>query len=322
MDELSDVSTIITSNNETKQDTSKIEWSQEHEEILVEWADKAACYRWLHDTAHQRMALIHAWFTIPVIILSTLTGTANFAQERFPIEYRATAVMIIGGLNIVAGIITTIAQFLKISERNEGHRVSSIAWGKFNRNIKIELTKRPIERTAPDLMIKSFKEEYDRLSETSPIIPQLIITMFLETFSDLEEFDNFSKPEICNELKSTKDVMFKSTFINNLIDTNNLRDTEKNIEKDINKSLNNGLNLLKNDLLNEFEKISEKKNEFVHNVEEKLKEEEDNIKQLTNEARQQFIELYNREPLEDELEDAVDDLRDSIILEEGKYTTI
>ena len=25
-----------------------IEWKTEHEVILVEWADKAMCYRWLH----------------------------------------------------------------------------------------------------------------------------------------------------------------------------------------------------------------------------------------------------------------------------------
>ena len=28
--------------------TSEVEWTPEHEQILVEWADKAMCYRWLH----------------------------------------------------------------------------------------------------------------------------------------------------------------------------------------------------------------------------------------------------------------------------------
>ena len=28
------------------------EWSNQHEEILVEWADKAICYRWLHSQSH------------------------------------------------------------------------------------------------------------------------------------------------------------------------------------------------------------------------------------------------------------------------------
>ena len=60
------------------------------------------------------------WFTIPVIIMST-TGTANFAQERLPEDYRSYAAMGIGAVNIFAGILTTIAQFLKIGELNEAH---------------------------------------------------------------------------------------------------------------------------------------------------------------------------------------------------------
>jgi len=28
-----------------------LEWTPEHECILIEWADKAMCYRWLHSKA-------------------------------------------------------------------------------------------------------------------------------------------------------------------------------------------------------------------------------------------------------------------------------
>ena len=50
-----------------------VEWTSDHEQILVEWADKAMCYRWLHSKAHQSFAKANAWFTIPVIIMSTST---------------------------------------------------------------------------------------------------------------------------------------------------------------------------------------------------------------------------------------------------------
>ena len=92
------------------------EWKGEHEKILVEWADKAMCYRWLHARSHQAYSKTNAWYTIPVIIMSTLTGTANFAQEKFPDNIKEYASMIIGGVNITAGIITTVQQFLKIRD--------------------------------------------------------------------------------------------------------------------------------------------------------------------------------------------------------------
>ena len=121
-------------------------WTDDHENILVEWADKALCYKWLHSKSHINYSRANAWYTIPVIILSTLTGTANFAQERFGDDIKPYIAMIVGALNIFAGILTTISQYLKIGELNEAHRVSSISWDKFYRNIKVELAKAPPER--------------------------------------------------------------------------------------------------------------------------------------------------------------------------------
>ena len=90
------------------------DYKPEEEHLLKEWSEKAQCYRILHDWSHEQYKNEAAWFTIPVIILSTLTGTANFAQNSIPVQYRDAAPMAIGTINILAGIITTISQFLKI----------------------------------------------------------------------------------------------------------------------------------------------------------------------------------------------------------------
>jgi hypothetical protein len=172
-------------------------WAPEHEEILIEWADKAMCYRWLHSKSNALYSYLNALYTIPVIIISTLTGTANFAQERVPIQYQNLFVMTVGGFNILAGIISTIQQFLKIAQLNESHRVGGIAWDKFYRNIKIELAKHPHERKDVTKFIDFCKEEYDRLMETSPSIPEHIITQFKKTFKDSDTYKKIILPEIC-----------------------------------------------------------------------------------------------------------------------------
>jgi hypothetical protein len=195
-----------------------VEWKSEHEVILVEWADKAMCYRWLHGKSHQAYSKTNAWYTIPVIIMSTLTGTANFAQDRFSEDIKPYAQMGIGAVNIFAGILTTIAQFLKVGELNEAHRVSSISWDKFYRNIKVELAKSRTERTPVSHMLKMCKEEFDRLMETSPTINENIIKLFNETFplkkpvindedDDIDKPD-IKRPEICDELVSTAEIVF------------------------------------------------------------------------------------------------------------------
>ena len=175
-------------------------WKEEEENLLKDWADKAQCYELLHSKSHAVYKTRHAYFVIPVIIISTLTGTANFAQDKIEESRRNIFVMITGGFNIAAAIITTIGQFLKVSEMNEGHRVASYSWGKFYRHIKTELAKHPLDRINPTDMLSMAKEEYDRLLELSPMIPKKIINQFNMTFLDN---DNIAKPEICDIITPT-----------------------------------------------------------------------------------------------------------------------
>lgn len=205
-----------------------IEWTNDHEDILIEWADKAMCYRWLHSRAHAKYSRLNYMYTIPVIIISTLTGTANFAQERVPIAYQGYFVMVVGFFNILAGIITTIQQFLKITQLNEAHRVSSIAWDKFYRNIKIEISRHPDERLHVNQLIKMNKEEFDRLVETSPDISDDIIAEFGIFFKNNFEYDEIIKPEICGKLVSTERSRNQWSTTENMAKKNNLKQQREN----------------------------------------------------------------------------------------------
>jgi hypothetical protein len=148
--------------------------------------------------------------------------------------------MVIGSVNIFIGILTTIQQYLKISEYNESHRVSAIAWDKFARNIKIELAKHPDDRSEDaGHFLKTNREEFDRLMETSPSIPPEVITEFINTFSGEEtgfwpsccskktdeqrqkkmdelkkrtlRFETLKKPDICNIIISADEDRYQWT---------------------------------------------------------------------------------------------------------------
>jgi len=194
------------------------EWTPEHEIVLADWADKSVCYKWLHLKSNEKYHSLHIWYTIPVIIMSTLTGTANFAQAKIPASFRNYATMIIGGINILAGIITTIQQFLKINELNESHRVASISWDKFYRRVKVELSKNPAERQPVLEFFNRCTDEYDRLMEASPMIDEDILKLFKTTFegsftkeSVKLEFKEISKPEICDTMETVKKSIYKKS---------------------------------------------------------------------------------------------------------------
>jgi len=257
------------------QQHSDSEWTQEHEKILIEWADKAMCYRWLHSKSNAVYSSLNAWYTIPVIVISTLTGTANFAQTRVPEAYQNYYAMVVGGFNILGGIISTIQQFLKITQLNEAHRVSSIAWDKFYRNIKIELAKHPSERMHASQMLKMCKEEFDRLMETSPVIPDKVVVAFKSAFKNSEEFIKIAKPEICDVLVSTEN--FRNPWAN-----------DENKDKRLQE-------LLKSQNIKSYKerKIIENQNAIV------------------SEFKNMFYNINNREPMQSEI---IDNLKDKIEL--------
>ena len=265
---------------EMKEVKRVIEWTTEHEQILVEWADKAMCYRWLHSKANLRYSYLNTWYTIPVIVISTLTGTGNFAQDRVPLEYQNYFVMLIGSLNLFAGIVTTIQQFLKITQLNEAHRVSSISWDKFYRNIKIELAKHPKERIDVKQMIKMSKEEFDRLMETSPAIPVKIIESFKTQFQNADAFAKIIKPEICDILTPTDE--FRNPWFN---EENQLKLKTEKLQSQISSNL-------------------------------KLKQIEEHNKKTFDNFLTTFNNLNNREPMETEIIDNLKDAMDAETLEQ------
>jgi len=175
-------------------------WSFEHDELLSNWGDHATCYTWMHDATRRKYSSINMFLGIPVIILSTLSGTANFGISAiFPPGFNYSNV-VIGTLSIISAIISTIATFLGYAQAEESHRISSIQWSKFKRTVETELSLHPNERQDPGDFIKYAKSELDRLMEQSPMIPQEVIDLFIKTFKKIK---NVKMPEICNKLEPT-----------------------------------------------------------------------------------------------------------------------
>jgi hypothetical protein len=179
-------------------------WTSEQEKLMAQWADIAGCYRWLHDSAEKKFSRRNLAITIPVIILSTLTGTANFAIGSFiPADDTASegyAQAVIGAISIFAGILTTLGNFLRYAQGSEAHRVSGIAWGKFQRQIAVELALNPNDRMDCMDFLGICRQDLDRLIEQSPQIPDKVIAEFEVEFKDQP---TLKRPDICHGLEHT-----------------------------------------------------------------------------------------------------------------------
>ena len=118
----------------------KLEWSSTTEELLASWGDIASCYKWMHEQSFRKYYRINYFMSIPIIILSTVTGTMSVGMSGLvSAEYINMATQIVGGVNIFTGIITTLQNFFHFAQLSEGHQHSSVGWNKLERNIRIEL---------------------------------------------------------------------------------------------------------------------------------------------------------------------------------------
>ena len=136
-------------------------------------------------------------------VLSTLTGTANFATDSYvPEGFKQGFSAFVGSLNLFCGILGTLLSFLRYSEIYEGHRLSALAWSKLGRAIEIELSLHDAKRKNCRDFLKVCRAEYDNLLESSTNIDLDIINMFNKKFED--KYPQVRKPIICNGLKEIK----------------------------------------------------------------------------------------------------------------------
>jgi len=213
-------------------------------ELLEKWCKSAKNYFLLHDKAHNEYVKKNYGFTIPVIILSTLSGTASFSIQSFPDGIRSYVPMMIRGINIFVGILQTMTQFMKINELVSEHRNAAINFDKFSRSIIAELSLPENERSYSGKdFVHICRKEMDRIIEQSPIVPEHILTNLDNLIKSDTITNNQNKIVGYSELNNTKDLSNKDDFINI-----NIKKMQNSFTNKINKITENVIQEVKQDL--------------------------------------------------------------------------
>jgi hypothetical protein len=105
--------------------------------------------------------------------------------------------IVLGILNIVAAILTSLMQFFKISEQKEAHRRAGKDWQQFLTDMEIIFfSEFPVE-----IRVKKFEkmlQRYKQLLEKSPSIPKIYLNRLSMKYKDQSEL---VLPEIVGEIK-------------------------------------------------------------------------------------------------------------------------
>jgi len=176
-------------------DTNKdITWDESIETIFSELGDEAQINAYLHKKSAEYYTRKNIYYQLPIIVLSALSGSGNFISANFP-DYSNIIILAVGGVSIFTSVISSVAQFLKISQLSESHRISYLSWEKFHSTIKFQLNRRKESRDNIRDFLSLVIPEYQRLKEISADIPQEICNLVKK---DKKKLSKMQVPYILN----------------------------------------------------------------------------------------------------------------------------
>ena len=181
----------------------EINWSSQFENLIASEAERARGLAWIHMRAEQKFSFKNNIIAIPVIVLSTLAGTASVGSSSlFPEDSQKMGSIGIGLVSIGVGILNTISSYFSFSRKAEAHRIAYLAYSKLFSEIAVELSLPRHERIDPDKILSELRNNMSRLAETTPTPPQDILDLFNKHFKD--EDKTISRPFETNGLYKIK----------------------------------------------------------------------------------------------------------------------
>ena len=165
----------------------KKNWTDELEQLLITWAEKASGYAWLHQKSAISFKKKNLCISIPSCIFGYLSGiTLLLSNDVFnncnDITYRGTLRGVLGVTAILSGVLSNFQEMFTFKEEAEKHRIASLRFLSFFREISCELSLDPKFRSASMDYITLKRFEFDKILEQSPDIPEEIIQKFNNNF--------------------------------------------------------------------------------------------------------------------------------------------
>lgn len=162
-------------------DERNIHWSIQLEDLIAHEGEKCRGLAWIHQHAEQSLSRKNNVIQIPVIVLSTLCGTASVGSSALFGEGGYSNI-VIGFVSISVGILNTLGNYFAYARKSEAHHIAYLHYSKLFSWVAVELSLPRAERMVPAEMLKQIRDEMERLAETTPSAPEPILREFNTKF--------------------------------------------------------------------------------------------------------------------------------------------
>lgn len=176
-----------------------IHWSQPLEELVASEGEKCRGLAWINQKAEVYYAHRANAIAIPVIVLSTLAGTASVGSSSLFQGDTQISSVVIGLVSIGVGILNTISSYFSWARKAEAHRIAYLQYSKLFSIIRVEMSLPRSERQEAEQLLKQIRDGMERLAETTPSPPPSILEEFNRHFKD--EDKTISRPVEVNGLQ-------------------------------------------------------------------------------------------------------------------------
>jgi hypothetical protein len=175
-----------------------IHWSSPLEELVASEGEKCRGLAWINQKAEVYYAHRANAIAIPVIVLSTLAGTASVGSSSLFQGDTQISSVVIGLVSIGVGILNTISSYFSWARKAESHRIAYLQYSKLFSIIRVEMSLPRSERKEADQLLAQIRDGMERLAETTPSPPPSILEEFNKHFKD--EDKSISRPIETNGL--------------------------------------------------------------------------------------------------------------------------
>lgn len=139
-------------------------WTPRMEELLQDWRSRVYAAQSAYYEEAERLHRQNYWLGIPVIVVSSMVGTAVFADWGKDGALK----WLVGSVSILAAVLASLQTFLKFGENATLHGAAADWFAAIRRDIDETLALPPELRGHPKHTLDSIRQEMNKASQKSP----------------------------------------------------------------------------------------------------------------------------------------------------------
>ncbi len=166
----------------SSQDTKPAAWTDEVEQLLQQWRNRTYAAQAAYYEEAERLRRRNYQLGIPVVIVSSLVGTAVFADWGEVPVYKWW----VGSVSIFAAVLASLQTFLKFGENASLHGAAADWFAAIRRDIEEQLALPQDLRDPPKQCLDGIRQEMNKAGQKSPELSERLWARVAKRF-DVKE---------------------------------------------------------------------------------------------------------------------------------------